>query len=198
IILEAIVPISNTELDIRRTVYRTAHPERRLPFNIRIPFLDESVSWVYQLLFACQLYVLMIYYSAISPLILGFVLANNVLLVLCLYQLVASSTTLSPLRYFKFLAILSGMMIEFFAICNSSEVTDNASGMVVNAIKTSHWDKCTNETKRNLIILLRRVQRPNHLKFNNGMIVLSRLLFLKVVRVAYTFVNFIRSTSLGK
>lgn len=55
---ETLIPLSDSELAIRRDVYRTAHPERRLPYNMRIPFVDESESYWYEVLFALEAYIL--------------------------------------------------------------------------------------------------------------------------------------------
>lgn len=56
-VFETITPITAEDLKIRRNVYRTAHPERRHPFNMRIPFLDESKSWTYQWIYFVQCYL---------------------------------------------------------------------------------------------------------------------------------------------
>ncbi|KAL1449944.1 hypothetical protein WDU94_002412 [Cyamophila willieti] len=59
--VETIIPISPDEVEIRRFVYRTEHPERKLPVNIRIPFLDETKSWTYEMIYAMLTYVLTMY-----------------------------------------------------------------------------------------------------------------------------------------
>lgn len=69
---ELLIPLSESELDIRRHVYRTKHPERRLPFNTHIPYVDESESWTYEILFAFQFYLiswLVIYIGCVVSLI---------------------------------------------------------------------------------------------------------------------------------
>lgn len=50
-IVECLLPLSDKELEIRRMVYQTKHPERRHPVNYKIPYVDESESWVYEFLF---------------------------------------------------------------------------------------------------------------------------------------------------
>lgn len=55
--LEALLPIASSELVIRQHVYRTSHPERRHPYNLRLPFLDESKSWAYEIIFIWIFYV---------------------------------------------------------------------------------------------------------------------------------------------
>ncbi|KAL1454075.1 hypothetical protein WDU94_010362 [Cyamophila willieti] len=193
-VLESIIPISKSELDIRRNIYRTKHPERRLPYNMRVPFIDETESWAYEIIYLYQ--CVCHFFQAIrtiTPVSSALVLANFVFIVLCVYQMVASSTNMSLLRYLKFVGVFFAVMLEFFLICcNSSEVANECNEIMVNAIKDCNWEKCTNQTKRDLCILLRRVQRSNHFKYNHGMLVLSRLLFLKVVKLAYSFVNFMR------
>ncbi|KAL1453884.1 hypothetical protein WDU94_010187 [Cyamophila willieti] len=193
-LVEAVLPISQSELQIRRNVYRNqAHPERRLPNNIRIPFLDESESWAYEMIFVWQCHIIMLMLLTISPLIMIIVFCNSVFYALILYILVTSFSQISSLRYFKFLSIFLALIMEFYLVCNSSEAADDGSIMLVKAIKYSRWDKCTSQTRRDLCILLRRAQRPNHLKFNKGVIVLSRPLFLQSIKIAFSFVNCFRS-----
>ncbi|KAL1457553.1 hypothetical protein WDU94_007768 [Cyamophila willieti] len=73
--LETVLPISADELDIRRQVYRTTRPERRLPFNIKVPFLDESESPTYEILFALELYLIVLSTVLASSNISVFILA---------------------------------------------------------------------------------------------------------------------------
>uniref|UniRef100_A0A8D8QBD2 Uncharacterized protein n=1 Tax=Cacopsylla melanoneura TaxID=428564 RepID=A0A8D8QBD2_9HEMI len=137
----------------------------------------------------------------ISPFMSILVVSNIVFFVLCLYQMVTGSAHISLLRYLKFVGVFLAIMLEFFLICcNSSEVGDECNDMMVSAIKQCGYEKCiAYQTRRDLCVLLSRVQRPNHLKFNQGTIVLSRILFLKVAKLTYSFVNFMRfNTSKGK
>uniref|UniRef100_A0A8D8X680 Uncharacterized protein n=1 Tax=Cacopsylla melanoneura TaxID=428564 RepID=A0A8D8X680_9HEMI len=122
-------------------------------------------------------------------------MANYIVFVLCLYILVASNIPLSPQRYFKFLGEFTIFLLEFFLICNSSELMDDCSGMVRDAVNTSNWINCSKQARRDLRMILRRVQVPNHLRFHQGTVVLNRLFFLKVFKVVYSFVNFMRVMS---
>lgn len=59
-ILETMIPLSESELEIRRNIYRTnKYPERRLPYNTHIPFIDESVSWSYEIIYVYQIYIIL-------------------------------------------------------------------------------------------------------------------------------------------
>uniref|UniRef100_A0A8D9BI19 Uncharacterized protein n=1 Tax=Cacopsylla melanoneura TaxID=428564 RepID=A0A8D9BI19_9HEMI len=128
--------------------------------------------------------------ESLRPFMFLHVLFNHVFLVLSLYQLVASSHHLTPLRYLKFLGTFYFVLCEFYVMCNSSEMSDECNIMLANAIKFCSWGKCTNRTRRDLCIILARVQRPNHLAFHNGVIVLGYTLFLKTTKAAYSYVNF--------
>uniref|UniRef100_A0A8D9B3T3 Uncharacterized protein n=1 Tax=Cacopsylla melanoneura TaxID=428564 RepID=A0A8D9B3T3_9HEMI len=68
-VCETILPISSGELDIRRHVYRTKHPERRHPSVIRIPFIDESESWAYGIIYLLELYCLTYFTVCLSTMI---------------------------------------------------------------------------------------------------------------------------------
>ncbi|KAL1457798.1 hypothetical protein WDU94_007992 [Cyamophila willieti] len=54
---EALLPLSARDLEIQRLVYKTKHSERRLPFHVLIPFIDETESWTYGILFVLQVYI---------------------------------------------------------------------------------------------------------------------------------------------
>ncbi|KAL1454432.1 hypothetical protein WDU94_010690 [Cyamophila willieti] len=181
-------PMSKDELEIRRNVYRTKHPERRLIYNTRIPFIDESESWAFELIYVYQLYAISYFTEVISPLMLALVISNAVFIVLSFYQVVVSNSHMSPIRYAKFLVYLSGVTLEFYYVCcNSSEMADDCNRLIVNTIIQSNWENCALETQRDLHMFLRRVQRSNHLTFN-GVLVLDMPLFANVIKFAYNFV----------
>uniref|UniRef100_A0A8D8X2I6 Odorant receptor n=1 Tax=Cacopsylla melanoneura TaxID=428564 RepID=A0A8D8X2I6_9HEMI len=96
------------------------------------------------------------------------------------------------LRFFKltmeFLAILGTI---FFTI-DGSEMADDCNGLLRRALVDCSWTKCSSKTRRDICMLLRRVQRSHHMKFYDGAIVLSRVFFLNITKIAYRFVNFVR------
>lgn len=111
---------------------------------------------------------------------------------LCLYQMVVSPVKLSALRYFKFVCELASVVMQYFVICDCSESINECHALMRRALLSSHWHAWTSETRRDAVMLVRRVQRPIFLKFYNGAFVLNRIFFLKVIRVSYSFVNFMR------
>ncbi|KAL1461596.1 hypothetical protein WDU94_013476 [Cyamophila willieti] len=56
--LESMLPLTKAELKIRTEIYRTAHPERRLPFPLRVPYVDETESWSYEILYGIDIYII--------------------------------------------------------------------------------------------------------------------------------------------
>lgn len=74
--METMLPISESDLEILRYVYRTKHPERQLPVNLRVPFLDETESWSYEILYAISFYALFLHWiwstviSSLTPILL--------------------------------------------------------------------------------------------------------------------------------
>ncbi|KAL1451853.1 hypothetical protein WDU94_006189 [Cyamophila willieti] len=54
--LETLMPISEKEIHIRRDVYGEHNPTvRRLPYEIKIPFIDETRTPFFEIFFAIQL-----------------------------------------------------------------------------------------------------------------------------------------------
>uniref|UniRef100_A0A8D8X2N8 Uncharacterized protein n=1 Tax=Cacopsylla melanoneura TaxID=428564 RepID=A0A8D8X2N8_9HEMI len=121
------------------------------------------------------------------------VILNNILIALCLYQLTANSTkSISKARLYKIVLEFMGIFFEYYICVHFSERLDDFQSRVNRAISKSHWYKCSKSTRRDILMLLRRTQGPNHLNFYDGAIVLSRAYFLSVVKLSYTFVNFMR------
>ncbi|KAL1461521.1 hypothetical protein WDU94_013408 [Cyamophila willieti] len=184
--------MTEVEVKIRTDVYRTAHPERRLPYSFRIPFIDETKSWSYEILYGIELFIMFQLLTFVTPIVYGMIVSNNIMISLCLYQMFVDPSQLSLLRIFKFNAELIAITMEYFMYINCSEVVDDCNGLVLKALNDSRWECCTNQTKRDLVMVLRRVQKPNHWRLCNGAISINFAFFLKVIKVAYTFVNFMQ------
>ncbi|KAL1454362.1 hypothetical protein WDU94_010631 [Cyamophila willieti] len=284
-IVETYFPVSDQEIELLRYIYKRARPERRLQTNFWIPFLDDSESPTYEIIFYFEFYLIIliilaatvsisgipllviylrgqyeilyhhvkligrthkdqfgdvIYYTNFetgsflklkarsqwkvnqdvynqyychqvikfhqkligfqdklhrfySPIMLAKVILSNLLFMLCLYQLTASSIKyISKARFYKLVLEFIGVLIEYFLLCHFSEKLDDSQICVNRAIVKSHWYKCSKNTRRDICMLLRRTQGSNHLSFYKGVIVLSRGYFLSVVRLSYSFVNFMR------
>lgn len=68
--LEAILPVKEgPELEIRRNIYKTAHPERKHPILLRIPFVDESLSPAYEIMFVYIVYMDTVFIFATNAII---------------------------------------------------------------------------------------------------------------------------------
>uniref|UniRef100_A0A8D8T6H3 Odorant receptor n=1 Tax=Cacopsylla melanoneura TaxID=428564 RepID=A0A8D8T6H3_9HEMI len=67
--LESFLPLSAKELEIRRLVYRTQDPERRHPYNVRYPCIDESESWAFEIVLVHQTYVIVVQVCFLSLLL---------------------------------------------------------------------------------------------------------------------------------
>ncbi|KAL1453612.1 hypothetical protein WDU94_009939 [Cyamophila willieti] len=121
------------------------------------------------------------------------IVLSNLMFALCLYQLTASSIkSISKARLYKLVLEFMSVLFEYFLLCHFSETLDDSSARINRAITKSHWYKCSKDTRRDLCMLLRRTHGPNHLNFYKGVIVLSRAYFLSVVRLSYSFVNYMR------
>uniref|UniRef100_A0A8D9EE66 Odorant receptor n=1 Tax=Cacopsylla melanoneura TaxID=428564 RepID=A0A8D9EE66_9HEMI len=54
-LFEKLLPLSEHDLDMLRFIYRTKHPERRLFVNVWIPFIDETESGYFEVIYALEL-----------------------------------------------------------------------------------------------------------------------------------------------
>lgn len=120
------------------------------------------------------------------------VIFNNIIFALCLYQLTLSSNSMSKARLYKLIAEFVAIAFQYFYLCNMSDLLDDCNTKVERAITNSEWHNCSNRTRRDLCMILRRVQQQNHLRFYDGMIILSRYYFMRVAKVSYSMVNFMK------
>lgn len=70
IILEKYFVLSNALSDMRKSVYEVDNPKRKLPIKFYIPFMNESQSYYYEILFTIEIYVVMILFN-ISTCVVG-------------------------------------------------------------------------------------------------------------------------------
>ncbi|KAI5725524.1 odorant receptor Or2-like [Diaphorina citri] len=124
------------------------------------------------------------------------VVFNNIMFALCLYQLTLSNTnTVSKFRVYKLTLEFLTVAVTYYYLCHCSEILDDCNSKLCDAIWNSRWYHCSRHVQKDLIMFLRRVQRPNHLKCLHGAIILSHVYFLGVVKVSYSFVNCMRFKS---
>lgn len=128
----------------------------------------------------------------ISPYVFLFTICCTCILSLNLYQIMLLDLEVSKIRSVKLLSEFITVLVGYFMLVNVSEISDDCNGLLRRALIHSAWVQCSYRTQRDLCILLRRVQKPNHLKFYSGAIVLSRVFFLRNMKVAYSFVNYMR------
>lgn len=55
-LLESLIPLSAKELEIRRLVFQTKNPKRRHPVNFRFPWVDETESWAFVIIYVFFVY----------------------------------------------------------------------------------------------------------------------------------------------
>uniref|UniRef100_A0A8D9BG15 Odorant receptor 85d n=1 Tax=Cacopsylla melanoneura TaxID=428564 RepID=A0A8D9BG15_9HEMI len=120
---------------------------------------------------------------------------NNLIFILFLYQLTLPSAFTSKARLYKLIIEFVAFGFMHFYLCHCSDLLDDCNEKILHAIRNSDWMRCSLETRRGLCFLVRRVQRPNHLRFCGGAIVLSRYHFLRFVKLSYNVVNCMRLKS---
>lgn len=128
----------------------------------------------------------------LTPFIMPLFILNYFCITLSVCQLVLNPSSLSRLRFFRFLSECFVLVAQYFVNSDASEWTDNCSHVLIRAIQESHWYKCDLSTRWKLCVMLQRLQRSNKLTFCQGVVILSRAQFLRVMRVAYSFANTMR------
>ncbi|KAI5738366.1 hypothetical protein M8J77_006025 [Diaphorina citri] len=289
-ILEAIIPLSEKEVEIRRKVYQNSHPEKRHPLTVWLIFFDESVGWNYIAIFIWQLYyfVFLTFIGVgimstvpictfelegqyemlcqdllllgkrsveedmkigkntsenkrlgaivsrisvrdeaqrrekikerherqllrhivkthhtlldfqdkltelLAPAIIALVLCTNITFSLCLYQLFINLEEHSGIRFYKTFMLCIGAYMQFYLFCNCAERYEEFSRMVCRSITNCDWYKCTNETRRGILLILKRTQVTNYPAYYKGAFILNRLYALSVAKLGYSFVNFMK------
>lgn len=127
----------------------------------------------------------------LSPVMILVIFTCTLIIATILCQLMLFDISqLSTLRLAKLIVELWTVLAGYFFIVNVSEISDDCNELMRQALINCNWTACTNETQKDLRLLLLKVQKPHHLVFYNGALILSRMFFLKTLKIAYSFVNF--------
>ncbi|KAI5732757.1 hypothetical protein M8J76_013886 [Diaphorina citri] len=118
------------------------------------------------------------------------VIANNMLVALCLYQL-TSPEAISKERLYKLFFEFLAFSMQYFYLCHCSELLDNCNINLRTAIIHSFWYKNRDlSTRRDLTLMILRAQRRNHVKFYKTFCI-GHTYFINVLKYAVNFVNFV-------
>nr|QPZ88933.1 odorant receptor 20 [Diaphorina citri] len=127
-----------------------------------------------------------------SPAVALLVIATNSAFSICLYQMVVILDMKAGIRFYEALITFVGIAFQFYFFCESAELFNKCSEDIRRSIINCNWHKCTNQTRRQLILIFRRAQKNNYMAFYSGAIIVNRAYALSVARVGYKFVNFMR------
>ncbi|XP_033231950.1 odorant receptor Or2-like [Belonocnema kinseyi] len=106
------------------------------------------------------------------------------------YQL--SKKSLNNVKFWSETGILICYILQIFMYCWSGDEMMTKSLGIVDAVYIMDWTLLTEETKKNLILMMVRASRPIQL---NGatMITMSIATFLKILKASYSAFNLLRS-----
>ncbi|KAL1457729.1 hypothetical protein WDU94_007923 [Cyamophila willieti] len=113
---------------------------------------------------------------------------------LILYQIMLFDPELSTIRLLNLVGLLIGLIVISFFVADVSEMLDDCFQLMRRALTNCSWTLCSPAGQRDICFLLRRVQCSQHLKFNGGFIVVTRMFFMNMIKSAYSFVNFMKIT----
>uniref|UniRef100_A0A8D9B7P5 Odorant receptor n=1 Tax=Cacopsylla melanoneura TaxID=428564 RepID=A0A8D9B7P5_9HEMI len=114
-------------------------------------------------------------------------------LCLGLYQLTLNKgESLSFIRQFKFVLEFFCIAAYYYYLCHCSNILDECQLKLARSLYKSDWYKCSRKTQKDLLVMLRQLQRSNYLKSIRGSLILNKVLFMKAAKFAYSFVNCIR------
>ncbi|KAI5737250.1 hypothetical protein M8J76_011526 [Diaphorina citri] len=121
--MQTIIPPSPEELAIQTHVYRTKHPERVVLANMKIPFIDETESYYYEVIIAVQIclgFFYIVTFTMVVTLIPGtvnFMEAQYIILCQHIKNLDADPLH-SHYDLFQMQTLFTPIMIPFF-FCNN-------------------------------------------------------------------------------
>ncbi|KAL1464789.1 hypothetical protein WDU94_004407 [Cyamophila willieti] len=115
---------------------------------------------------------------------------------LCLYEITSSLGLLSKLSLCRFISLFVGMLLQGFLASECSELADSCQAMLRQSLSQCNWQLLSPVSQRDLTVVLAQLQRPNHIRFCNGLFVVNRVTFSATIQRAYTFVNFMQLKSI--
>lgn len=114
----------------------------------------------------------------------------NLTFALCLYQLSTNPANISRTRVLRLLCEFICVATIFFYLCHCSERLDNCNAKLRTAVISSDWWKFSPQVRRTLIMLLRRVKKPNHFQLVYRTQVIDYAFYVGVAKLSFSFVNF--------
>uniref|UniRef100_A0A8D8ZH24 Uncharacterized protein n=1 Tax=Cacopsylla melanoneura TaxID=428564 RepID=A0A8D8ZH24_9HEMI len=113
-------------------------------------------------------------------------MANALFLSLGLFELIIFGFNIFSMgNYFS-------LFLRTFFMSNLGELVDDCHIHLRNAVICDiPWGKVSNATRRDLCMILRRLERPHHFSHLGGLLIVSRAHFLELVKISYNAVSFV-------
>lgn len=127
-----------------------------------------------------------------------FVIVNNMMLSLSLYEIMSNLHKISRIHLMDYVLIFFSIAAECYIFCNGSEALDDAQILFLRSLTQCDWQTISPASRRDICFIMRRVQTRNHIRLFNGLIVLSRAYICTVLHQAYKFVNFMHFKSVKR
>lgn len=114
------------------------------------------------------------------------------MVVIAFYQMFFLRDQLFTVEGVKILIEFLIMVVVESQFVEVSEKMDDCHQAIVTTISESNWYLCAPEVRRDLCLVIRRCQRPNHLTFLSGLLVMNHSLIVYWLRFSFSFINFMK------
>ncbi|KAL1461268.1 hypothetical protein WDU94_013185 [Cyamophila willieti] len=84
------------------------------------------------------------------------------------------------------------LMLNIWHITYQSEQLNHCNEIIERAVYQSDWYKCSPDLRRKVCMLLRTGQPKKHLSFLYGLIRFTFIFFVKILKAAFNFLNFMK------
>ncbi|KAI5715963.1 hypothetical protein M8J77_025289 [Diaphorina citri] len=180
---------TETELFGKHRLQRMTQSNRREKYKIYEKYFVRGIIIRHQKLISCKQRYQDLMSSLFDNLMLVPVFA---MVVIAFYQMFFLRDQLFTVEGVKILIEFLIMVVVESQFVEVSEKMDDCHQAIVTTISESNWYLCAPEVRRDLCLVIRRCQRPNHLTFLSGLLVMNHSLIVYWLRFSFSFINFMK------
>ncbi|KAI5695858.1 hypothetical protein M8J75_004637 [Diaphorina citri] len=110
----------------------------------------------------------------------------------CMFEIFVCHNLLIKVTVIKLAMMFISLLVHLYFVCYCSEQLNDSNLMLRDSLYNSLWYNCCPRARRDILMLLRRAQRPSYIVLYRGIIVISNIYISNFMKTAYSVVNFLK------
>ncbi|KAI5724877.1 hypothetical protein M8J77_008239 [Diaphorina citri] len=130
--------------------------------------------------------------SLIRNVLLIIVTCISITFSLSMFEIFVCHNLLIKVTVIKLAMMFISLLVHLYFVCYCSEQLNDSNLMLRDSLYNSLWYNCCPRARRDILMLLRRAQRPSYIVLYRGIIVISNIYISNFMKTAYSVVNFLK------